>query len=138
ILHTLDAGKTWATQTSNSTSYSLNAVSFVSPSIGVIVGSGGRLLRTTNSGSTWAQVTADTDNLKALNHVFFQDATRGWIVGNNGLILRSNNGGASWTRGLPVAATANLQRVAFPRNHTGSNPPTDPYGWGWVVGDGGT
>ena len=138
ILHTQDSGKTWSTQVSNSTAYTLNAVSFISPSIGVIVGSAGRILRTTNGGITWSPVTADTDNLKALNHVFFQDATRGWIVGNNGLILRSNNGGASWTRVLPVQATANLQRVAFPRNHTGSSPPTDPYGWGWTVGDGGT
>jgi len=137
ILHTLDAGKTWATQASNSTGYALNAVAFISPGTGVVVGSSGRILRTTNGGATWAPVTADTDNLKALNHVFFQDATRGWITGNNGLILRSNNGGASWTRVLPVPTTANLQRIAFPRNHTGSNPPTDPYGWGWAVGDGG-
>jgi photosystem II stability/assembly factor-like uncharacterized protein len=138
ILHTADSGKHWAAQTSNSTAYTLNAVSFISPSTGVVVGSAGRILRTTNGGTTWTSITADTDNLKSLNHVFFQDATRGWIVGNNGLILRSNNGGASWTRVLPVPATANLQRVAFPRNHTGSNPPTNPYGWGWAVGDGGT
>jgi photosystem II stability/assembly factor-like uncharacterized protein len=138
ILHTTDTGKTWNQQTSNSTSYTLTAVSFISPSIGVAVGSAGRILRTVNGGQTWSPITADTDNLKQLNDVYFQDATRGWIVGNNGLILRSSNGGASWTRVLPTPTTANLQRVHFPRNHTGSSPPTDPYGWGWAVGDGGT
>jgi hypothetical protein len=91
-----------------------------------------------NGGQTWSPITADTDNLKQLNDVFFQDATRGWIVGNNGLILRSNNGGATWTRVLPTPTTANLQSVHFPRNHTGTSPPNDPYGWGWAVGDGGT
>jgi photosystem II stability/assembly factor-like uncharacterized protein len=138
ILHTTDTGKTWNQQTSNSTSYTLTAVSFISPTTGVAVGSAGRILRTVNGGQTWGSIAADTDNLKQLNDVFFQDATRGWIVGNNGLILRSNNGGASWTRVLPAPTTANLQSVHFPRNHTGTSPPTDPYGWGWTVGDGGT
>ncbi len=140
IFVTTDAGKTWTTQTSLSTGYTLNAVAFANASIGTIVGSAGRVLRTTNGGVSWsALLGVDTDGGKSLNDVYFQDADRGWIVGNGGLILRTSNGGASWTRVLPGVTSANLEGVSFP-DATGAvaPPPDDPFGRGWIVGDGGT
>jgi len=137
ILHTADAGKTWALQSSGSTGYTLNAVAFISPTIGVVVGSAGRILRTTNGGVTWTPLTVSTGG-SALNDVYFQDVDRGWIVGNGGVILRTINSGATWTRVLPSPTTSDLERVSFPRYALGSNPPADPYGFGWAVGSGGT
>ena len=135
ILHTIDAGKTWALQASISTGYRLNGVAFVSPKIGVAVGSAGRILRTTNGGTTWTPLTASTGG-SSLNDVVFQDVDRGWIVGNLGVILRTTNSGATWKRvGSPT--TYDLERVSFPRYTLGGNPPADPYGQGWAVGDGG-
>jgi len=137
ILHTADAGKTWTLQTSGSTGYTLNAVSFISPTIGVVVGSAGRVLRTTNGGTTWTPLAVSTGG-SSLNDVYFQDTDRGWIVGNGGVILRTANAGATWTRVLPSPTTSDLERVSFPRYTLGSNPPPDPYGFGWAVGAGGT
>ncbi len=140
IFVTADAGKTWTPQASFSTGNTLNAVAFASTTIGMIVGSAGRILRTTNGGASWSvQTGVDTDGGKGLNDVFFEDGDRGWIVGNGGLILRTDNGGASWTRVLPGVTSVDLQRVSFP-DPTGGvmPPPADPYGRGWIVGDGGT
>jgi photosystem II stability/assembly factor-like uncharacterized protein len=137
ILHTKDAGKTWSPQVSGSTGYTLNAVSFVSATTGVAVGSAGRILRTVNGGTTWSAITASTGG-SALNDVYFQDTLTGWIVGNGGVILRSTNSGSTWTRILPSPTTTDLERVSFPRYTFGTNPPSDPYGFGWIVGAGGT
>lgn len=137
ILHTANAGRTWALQSSNSTGYTLNAVAFISPTIGVAVGSLGRVLRTVNGGVSWTALT-NIPTSDGLNDVFFQDTVRGWIVGNNGVILRTINAGSTWTRVLPVPTTANLERVSFTRYTLGGNPAPDPYGFGWVVGAGGT
>lgn len=136
IVHTIDAGKTWAVVNGNSTSYTLNAVAFSSPTRGVIVGSIGRVLVLNNG--TWSAITTDTGGLQGLNGVYFQDAFRGWIVGNAGLILRTTNGGASWTRVLPAPTAVDLQSVSFPRWTGGGTPPAEPYGRGWAVGAGGT
>lgn len=138
ILRTVDAGATWTPQGSGSTNYTLNDVAFPTTNIGIVVGSAGRILRTTNAGATWAPlVGVDTDGGRGLNDVFFQDADRGWIVGNGGLILRTSNGGSSWTRVLPGVTSNDLQAVSFPRNTSFGSPPADPYGRGWIAGDGG-
>jgi photosystem II stability/assembly factor-like uncharacterized protein len=138
ILRTTDAGGTWTPQASNSTNYTLNDVAFSTTTTGIVVGSAGRILRTTNGGSTWAPLLGvDTDGGRGLNDVFFQDPDRGWIVGNSGLILRTNNGGASWTRVLPGVTGNDLHAVSFPRNQLYGLPPADPFGRGWIAGDGG-
>jgi photosystem II stability/assembly factor-like uncharacterized protein len=54
------------------------------------------------------------------------------------VILRSSNSGSTWTRVNPVPTALDLESVSFLRNRTGTSPPTDPYGWGWAVGAGGT
>lgn len=139
ILHTVDAGGTWVPQSSNATGYTLHAVAFTSPADGIVVGTAGLVLRTTNGGTTWAPILGvDTGGGKGLNDVFFQDAIRGWIVGNGGLVLRTTNGGATWTRVMPAVTANDLQRVSFPRDSAAGVPPDDPYGRGWIVGDGGT
>jgi photosystem II stability/assembly factor-like uncharacterized protein len=138
ILTTTDAGKTWTTQPSNSTGYTLNAVDFATSAVGIVVGTAGRVLRTTNSGTSWGVLTVDTDGGKGLNDVFFQDANQGWIVGNGGLILRTTNNGATWTRVLPGVTSANLQSVFFPDASGTAVLPSEPYARGWIVGDGGT
>jgi photosystem II stability/assembly factor-like uncharacterized protein len=102
-----------------------------------VVGDAGRVLRTTNGGTTWGVVTVDSDGGRGLNDVYFQDDVRGWIVGNGGVILRTTNAGASWTR-VPSVTIADLERVSFPRA-SGTGPlPDDPYASGWAAGAGGT
>jgi len=138
IFATTDAGKTWTAQPSSATNYTLNAVDFATTAIGTVVGAAGQVRRTTNSGTTWALQTVESDGGKGLNDVFFQNANSGWIVGNGGLILRTTDGGASWTRVLPGVTSANLQSVFFPDASGTAALPAEPYGRGWITGDGGT
>ncbi len=56
-------------------------------------GSGGLVLRTTNGGITWQDVTPDD---KGFRDVFFINASTGWVAGSG--IYKTTNGGTTWTR----------------------------------------
>lgn len=61
----------------------------------------GKVFRTTDGGTSWADVSPlNTDNV-VLRDVYFLNTSEGWAVGgnagtNNGYIYRTINGGASW------------------------------------------
>jgi len=66
------------------------------PKEALIIGYGGKALRTTDAGFTWEHVATGTD--KALYSIDFAPGNRvGWIVGEEGLILKTTDGGLSWT-----------------------------------------
>src|SRR5688572_22108411 len=61
-------------------------------SLNYVSGTGGVLLKTTNSGLNWTSVnTGSTANLRAVQSI----SSNVVIVGNGGLILRSSNDGTS-------------------------------------------
>jgi photosystem II stability/assembly factor-like uncharacterized protein len=60
----------------------------------VAVGERGHVLRSTDEGHSWRQVSAPTRAM--LTAVVFVDAQRGWAVGHDGVVLASTDGGASW------------------------------------------
>jgi len=89
------------------------------------VGLDGLILKTTDSGATWAaQVSGTTYNLTAVK---FVDANNGWAVGTDGastanVIIRTADGGSTWTTqatpasGCPGATACNnihLSGVSF-------------------------
>jgi len=94
ILHTIDQGATWTSQTSGITN-NLYAVYFNDVYIGVTVGASGTILRTTNGGTNWISQTSPTTN--DLYGVTFRDANTGTAVGTSGTILRTTDGGQNWT-----------------------------------------
>src|SRR5262245_20924303 len=59
-----------------------------------VVGYGGKILETTDGGSTWAVRPSGTEN--ALYAVEMVDDQHGWIVGQEGLVLHTADGGKSW------------------------------------------
>jgi len=122
IVHTTDAGVSWAAQVS-STSFSLRAVWFTSAQVGYAAGFGGTIMRTQNAGANWSRITtlAAGENL---NDICFTDSERGWAVGANGLIARTGDGGATWTKSFPTSQE--LQGVSFSDTTNG-----------WAVGQGG-
>jgi photosystem II stability/assembly factor-like uncharacterized protein len=103
----------------------LRGVAFAAPATGVAVGDAGRLLRTTDGGTTWTPIVSGaTETLRA---VHFATATRGWAVGDNGRIITTADAGANWTpQAAPAGFAADLHAVHFAT-------PSD----GWAVGDGG-
>ncbi len=60
----------------------------------------GKLVTTTNGGSTWTERTI-ADSIQQLRKVQFVDSLHGWIAaivsGQPGGVLRTTNGGASWS-----------------------------------------
>lgn len=82
---------------------------------GWIVGVGGIILRSTNTGKTWSQVAVPANlppNSNSFRDVFFVNTVTGWIVGDNGVILKSNDTGNTWTpQNSPT--TEELQEVWF-------------------------
>lgn len=123
IVHTTNAGATWAQQ-SSTVSNPLNSVWFTSATEGWIAGDGGRVLHTTDAGTNWAVMPAGTtDNL---NGIVFATPDTGWAVGANGTILRTFDRGVTWTKVLPTVTSSELRSVSFAGTRDG-----------WAVGDNG-
>jgi pyruvate/2-oxoglutarate dehydrogenase complex dihydrolipoamide acyltransferase (E2) component len=70
----------------------MQGIDFPTTAIGFAVGSGGRILHTTDAGTTWVDQTSGTSaNLNGVS--FAGDALTGVAVGDGGIILRTTNGG---------------------------------------------
>lgn len=87
----------------------------------LVVGYGGKILRTEDGGYTWTRVASGTT--AALYRVRFLDHQRGWICGQNGTLLHSTDGGRSW-QPRTSGTSAYLFSLHF----------SDPL-HGWAVGD---
>jgi photosystem II stability/assembly factor-like uncharacterized protein len=74
---------------------SLNAVDFPTTSTGYVVGRSGRILKTSNGGTSWVTQVSGTN--QHLHSVTFEDENTGYVAGDWGTILKTTNGGASWT-----------------------------------------
>jgi photosystem II stability/assembly factor-like uncharacterized protein len=62
----------------------------------IVVGRNGSILRTTNAGATWLDVSLPLSYGGFWNAVSFFDPTNGIIVGDSGIVFTSNNGGGGW------------------------------------------
>lgn len=71
-----------------------SAVRFVNENTGWVVGSGGNIFKTTNSGLNWtSQTSGITSNL--LSAAFINENT-GWAVINDGTVIKTTNAGINW------------------------------------------
>ena len=91
-----DGGKTWEEQLEFS-DFTFNGLETIDSLIAFAVGGfdftgGGLVLRTTNGGIFWEDVTPASEGFR---DVFFIDASTGWIVGSS--IYKTTDGGSSWT-----------------------------------------
>ncbi|HEX3100200.1 MAG TPA: YCF48-related protein [Pyrinomonadaceae bacterium] len=100
--------------------------SFGDERIGAIVGAGGTIMFTDDSGFSWEKATLLGDTDTKFNAVYFAGTKGGWAVGTQGHIFRSNGGAKLW-RQQRSDTTSNLNDVYF------SSPAN-----GWAVGDDGT
>jgi photosystem II stability/assembly factor-like uncharacterized protein len=118
VYRTVDGGQNWQAFTLNRQVQSI--VRFVNASTGLGVGpsNGGSpaLLRSTDGGVTWSEVSLLPAGAEAIWSS--ADGARLWTVGQNGMISRSANGGASWTPVASPTASA-LRHVQFSTNQQG-------------------
>ena len=68
-----------------------SSVFFIDPLNGWVVGLSGKILNTTDGGTTWDAQSSGTS--KYLRSVCFIDLSNGWAVGIGGTILHTDNGG---------------------------------------------
>jgi photosystem II stability/assembly factor-like uncharacterized protein len=122
IVHTTDAGASWATQVS-ATSFNLRSVWFTSSQVGYAAGYAGTVMQTQNGGATWTR-NASIAASENFNHICFADSQHGWVVGANGIIARTADAGQTWTKNFPTSNM--LQGVSFSDTTNG-----------WAVGQGG-
>ncbi len=86
----------------------LTAVSFVNANTGY-VGGYKKVLRTTNSGSSW--IFTDTSLLQgACSKLIFLNSLTGYVI-NQSILLRTTNGGSSWASCPPVSGCNDLSFV---------------------------
>ena len=133
MLSTVDGGTNWklASISRRHPFFFLDAVTFVSPEIGWVVGldlrslgMDGLILHTENGGKTWQRQEGHTANF--LDDVFFISETEGWIVGKEGLVLHTKDGGQNW-RPQRTETRTDLKAIYISSRNSG-----------WVVGQNGT
>ncbi|MHC4606205.1 MAG: YCF48-related protein, partial [Planctomycetota bacterium] len=122
ILTTEDRGETWTSQTYNA-SYTLYGVQFpVDARTGYIVGGdgaagGGLVLKTTDGGATWTDVTPTNVVPDDLYGLWFLDNDTGFVTGKSGKIYRTDDGAAdpatSWTS-QNSTVTEDVMDIHFP------------------------
>ena len=115
IYHTANGGADWIEQYSDNTAGGFNAIQFTDNNNGWVVGDNGKILKTTNGGTTWVPITnTGIDPASQSKCVFFIDANTGWIGTNDGvlnlnparIVLYTGDGGATWTKQAPPANNA--------------------------------
>ena len=111
ILRTDDGGETWRLMirgASENGYLSANAIDFLDPTHGWLVGPTGTVMRTDDGGSQWTEVRLPLREGEhpTLWDIRFTDPDHGWIVGEDGVLFRTEDGGAGWSRetnGVPIA-----------------------------------
>ncbi|GAB4363377.1 MAG: hypothetical protein Kow0042_01210 [Calditrichia bacterium] len=98
----------WEIQFSG-TSNALNAVYFLNPDTGWVVGASGTILHTTDGGFTWNPIGFPSS--ADLNDLYFFNPDTGLVVGADG-VFRTTDGGVSWTN-IPTGITDPLLSVSF-------------------------
>ncbi|MBI5403325.1 MAG: T9SS type A sorting domain-containing protein [Ignavibacteriae bacterium] len=90
---------TWTEQTSGLTTV-LYSVSAVNDDVAWVCGASGKVLRTTNKGLAWTNVSGNLPTTYAMYNIFAWDANLAIVTGVSGsttAIYQTSNGGVNWT-----------------------------------------
>jgi photosystem II stability/assembly factor-like uncharacterized protein len=111
VLATVDGGKTWRSQSSQTEQYLADVYFSADGQRGWAVGDRGTVIATVNGGRTWGVQSSPTKVF--LNSVYFAaDGQHGWAVGDSGTVIATIDGGKTWdAQSSPT--TAWLQSVYF-------------------------
>ena len=107
---TIDGGATWSkiTQSVPSAFESMNGVSTTDGAKIWAAGSGGKIIKSTDSGANWD--TIRSPNASSIADIDFLSDQRGWVVFSTGLYLTTNSG-TNWSYMLSTAS--GTQELAF-------------------------
>jgi len=106
----------WYALTSEFSSETLYSVFFIDENKGYIVGTGGLIINTLNSGLNWTKQTSNTTD--TIRSVHFVNENTGYTVGSNGIILKTIDGGTNWVKQIS-GTDQDLSSVFFTSENTG-------------------
>lgn len=92
------------------TTSSLTSIHFADQNAGYAVGEAGVILKSTNGGETWQNVSAPGST--NFNDVFVFNQDNVIVVGGSGSIIKTTNGGLSWSV-IPTSVFDELYSVSF-------------------------
>lgn len=96
-----NTGCAW--ETKNSTvAVDLLGVDFLTSAIGIAIGVGGTIVKTTDSADTWA--TKVSGLASVLRDIFIFDANTAYACGNSGKVIKSTDGGETWSDKSPATS----------------------------------
>lgn len=100
VFRTMNSGIDWVKMAD--IPWNLNAIEFVSPTIGWGAGDKGVILKTEDGGRSWTQqYQGRQDIFGSFTSVDFVDASYGWAVNWGGEVFLTTNGGAQWLQIYP-------------------------------------
>ncbi len=98
---TEDAGQSWAYPSNPDTTYlnGIEDITFVTDSIGFIVGLGGTILKTTDGGQSWRYIPNDQfypGSTFRFKKIMFKDDLNGIAFGSKNVVAKTTDGGETW------------------------------------------
>jgi photosystem II stability/assembly factor-like uncharacterized protein len=125
ILNSSNGGTTWAPQTNGVPAGSYwEDIDFINSKTGWACGYPGRIMKTTDGGTMWSNLTTGTNAW--LYGLDFADESNGWACSYH-TMLHTTNGGQTWIHQSVVPSNVYLYDVAFVNSSTG-----------WACGEGST
>jgi photosystem II stability/assembly factor-like uncharacterized protein len=110
VLKSNDTGVHW--DTLNISGDDFVDINFISPGIVYILGSGGTVLRSLDSGNQFQTITSSgiIGSSPVLRCIAFKNAQEGLIAGDDGFAMRTRDGGLTWIQldGLPIFDIKNI------------------------------
>lgn len=98
----------------------LGKVQFVDANLVYAAGDDGTILKSTDAGVTWTDLTTNTGEPGDFEHLFFIDASTGWAVGDNGVVTKTTDGGTNWaSQTASTGTTETLRSIFFLDNNNG-------------------
>lgn len=124
ISKTTDGGNNWVTIYYHPTNGLAFHIQFINLNTGWISLANGKILKTTDGGTSFSMISLGTN--KTLASLYFINQNTGWAVGTDGYICKTTNGGQNWTNQVNNIYY-NLLSVFFINENTG-----------FICGDSGT
>ena len=115
IFVTTNAGTNWIKTYENDEGVYISSIKFLNAHTGIAVGSNGGILKTTNRGFNWTDITKTVNNHSGIAKVNFVNQNTGWIL-SNGKLLKSTDGGSQWKK---IDSTSNYTGMKFIDGNTG-------------------
>lgn len=95
----------------------VNDIKYFGSNTVIAVGNAGTLQRSTDGGSKWSIIKADT-SYRDINSVYFLDNNKGFLCGTAGLLMKTTDAGLTW-KYLNSGTTEDLYDVKFFNADTG-------------------